>query len=569
MAGKEHVPGGLSASDWSSIRSAHEANRHAVVAAENSNEVHHLISGPIAQQAYLKASNPGASDIFGRCVAISGDTVVVGAQQEDSNATGVNGNQADDSAADSGAVYVFVRTGGVWTQQAYLKASNAEANDFFGNSVAISGDTLVVGDNREDSDATGVNGNQASNSAADSGAVYVFTRSGTTWTQQAYLKASNTGANDRFGTSVAIDGNTIVVGAHQEDSNATGVNGTQANNTATDSGAAYVFVRSGTTWSQQAYLKSSNSDALDQFGVSVGISGETVVVGAYREDSNATGVNGSEANTTAFDAGAAYVFARSGTTWSQQAYLKASNTEAGDFFGYAVAIHDDTVVIGAYSEDSSARGVNGNQASNSNSNAGAAYVFTRSMATWTQQAYLKASNTGVSDLFGFSVSVSGDNLLIGAYGEDSNSTGVDGNGVDNSMPNSGAVYLFVRSGLVWSQQAYLKASNTEADDLFGQAVAIHGDTVVVGAISEDSSASGVNGNQADNGSSDAGAAYVFSISSPCPTDLDGSGEVDGGDIGLLLLDFGLCPGCPSDLDGSGEVDGADIGLMLLDFGACP
>ena len=252
---------------------------------------------PIAQQAYLKASNTGASDFFGASVAISGNTVVVGAFGEDSAATGVNGNQANNSAIDSGAAYVFVRSGSTWTQQAYLKASNTGASDFFGASVAISGDTMVVGAYDEDSAATGVNGNQANNSAVDSGAAYVFVRSGTTWTQQAYLKASNTGVSDLFGNSVAISGDTLVIGAYTEDSAATGVNGNQADNSAFASGAAYVFVRSGSTWSQQAYLKASNTGPNDLFGASVAISGNTVVVGAFGEDSAATGVNGNQAIT--------------------------------------------------------------------------------------------------------------------------------------------------------------------------------------------------------------------------------------------------------------------------------
>ncbi|MBS1790757.1 MAG: putative Ig domain-containing protein [Acidobacteria bacterium] len=400
------------------------------------------------QQAYLKASNTGAGDEFGGSVAVSGDTVVVGAAAEDSSATGVNGNQADNSAANSGAAYVFVRSGATWTQQAYLKASNTDAGDQFGYSVAVSGDTVVVGAYRESSNATGVNGNQANNSAPAAGAAYIFGRSGTTWTQQAYLKASNTDANDNFGYSVAVSGDTVVVGAYQEDSSATGVNGNQADNSALSAGAAYVFVRSGASWSQQAYLKASNTEAFDEFGDSVAVSGDTVVVGAWFESSSATGVNGNQADNSALSAGAAYVFGRSGTIWTQQAYLKASNTEADDEFGDSVAVSGDTVVVGAWLEDSSATGVNGNQADNSALHSGAAYVFVRSGTTWTQQAYLKASNTDTSDFFGHSVAVSGDTVVIGAYWEDSNATGVNGNQADNSATNSGAAYVFYTPPMV-------------------------------------------------------------------------------------------------------------------------
>ncbi|MBU6482923.1 MAG: FG-GAP repeat protein, partial [Nitrospirae bacterium] len=196
-----------------------------------------------AQEAYLKASNTDANDDFGYDVALSGDTLVVGARQESSSASGVNGNQADNGAPSAGAVYVFTRTAGVWTQQAYLKASNTDAGDGFGYSVALAGDTLVVGAPFEASNAMGVNGNQADNSAPNSGAVYVFTRTAGVWTQQAYLKASNTDAGDEFGISIALAGDSLAVAGLFEASNATGVNGNQADNSAPNSGAVYVFTR--------------------------------------------------------------------------------------------------------------------------------------------------------------------------------------------------------------------------------------------------------------------------------------------------------------------------------------
>ena len=501
-----------------------------------------LTIDPVVQQAYLKASNSGVSssnDFFGLSVAVSGDTVVVGAYLEDSSATGVNGNQADNSAIDSGAAYVFVRSGGVWSQQAYLKASNTGAFDNFGWSVAISGDTVVVGAFGEASNATGVNGNQADNSAGESGAAYVFVRSGGAWSQQAYLKASNTEAGDYFGRSVAVSGDTVVVGALFEDSEATGVNGNQLDNSALQSGAAYVFVRTGIVWSQQAYCKASNTGSADVFGTSVAVSGDTVVVGAVSEKSNATGVNGNQADNSAADSGAAYAFVRSGGVWSQQAYLKASNTGAFDNFGWSVAVSGNTVVVGAHGEDSNATGVNGNQANNSSSFSGAAYVFVRTGASWSQPAYLKASNTGSSDQFGRSVAVSGDTVVVGANGEDSSATGVNGNQASNGASESGAAYVFVRSGSDWSQQAYLKASNPGDFDYFGYSVAVSGDTVVVGASREDSNATGVNGNQADNSSINAGAAYTFDLDNNPGTSSYGTGTP--GCAGAHTLDVTHAP----------------------------
>ena len=516
---------------------------------------------PIAQQAYLKASNTGADDSFGQAVAISGDTVVVGASIEASDATGINGDETNNNLTQAGAAYVFVRNGATWSQQAYLKASNTGMGDLFGYSVAISGDTIVIGARWEDSSATGVDGDQSSNGTTDSGAVYVFVRNGTTWSQQAYLKASNTGGDDYFGGEVAISGDTLVVSAPFESSGATGVDGNQADNGAFAAGAAYVFVRNGTTWSQQAYLKASNTASQDQFGGSIGISGDTVIVGAMGEDSSATGINGDQANNSALTSGAAYVFVRNGTAWSQQAYLKASNTGADDRFGWSAAISGDTAVVSAFYEKSNATGVNGDQTNNSLMQAGAAYVFVRNGTTWSQQAYLKASNTNAFDQFGDSVAISGDTLVIGASREGSNATGVDGNQSDNSAQVSGAAYVFTRSGTTWSQQAYLKASNTDTLDEFGYSVAISGDTVVIGAYQEQSDATGVNGDESNNDASSSGAAYVFSGLGPAtiacvspPPGMSswwrGDGNADdsvGGHHGSLMAGATF---------GSGEVDQA-------------
>ncbi|MEM1023572.1 MAG: integrin, partial [Myxococcota bacterium] len=197
-----------------------------------------------------------------------------------------NGDQSSNTARSSGAVYVFVRTSTTWQQQAYIKASNTEGGDQFGGTVALNGDTLAAGAFGEDSDANGVDGNQDSNGAPSSGAVYVLTRSGATWQQQAYIKAANTDLGDRFGVSLALDDGTLAVGASNEDSSASGVNGNQSSNAAMESGAVYVFAWSGTTWRQQAYVKSSNPDAGDFFGASVAVDAGTMAVGALFESGN-------------------------------------------------------------------------------------------------------------------------------------------------------------------------------------------------------------------------------------------------------------------------------------------
>src|SRR5262245_23070998 len=470
-----------------------------------------LTIDPLVQQAYVKAPNTGFEDFFGFSISVSGDTAVVGAFGEDGGARGVTMNWGLNNAPDSGAVYVFVRDGTNWSQQAYIKASNTGIEDWFGISVSISGDTLVVGAPHEDSAATGVGTGGLNNNAPNSGAAYVFVRNGTTWSQQAYVKASNTETFDEFGTSVAISGDTAVIGAYHEGSDATGVNGTQTNNNADDSGAAYVFVRTGTSWSQQAYLKASNTNATDVFGFTVSVSDNTAVIGAPLEDSNATGVNGIDTDNSLEDSGAAYVFVRTGATWSQQAYLKASNADAVDWFGYDVSVSLDTAVVSALGESSSATGVNGNQNGNGAPGSGAAYVFVVDGTTWSQQAYVKASNTEAYDGFGYQVSISGDWMVASAPFEDSDAIGVNGDQYNENRYTSGAAYVFVRSGSTWTQHNYLKASNTDYADEFGCSVSISGFTVVVGAPYEDSNATGIDGDGSINdiATDESGAAYFF------------------------------------------------------------
>jgi len=395
---------------------------------------------------------------------------------------------------------------------------------------------MAVAAHWEASAATGVNGDQADNSIPSAGAVYVFTRSGGRWTQHAYLKASNTGEKsegevlvgggdgDQFGFSLALsaDGNTIAVGAVGEDSTATGINGNQADNTAVSAGAVYVFRRAGNSWSQQAYVKPMTPAmfaAGDLFGFSLGLSadGNTLAVGVYDEGGSSRQVNGPVDNMRG-GSGAVYVFTRTGTTWSQQAYVKVSTAEGGDSWGVSLALSDDgnTLAVGSVDEDCTATGVNPpgcDMDQKTDVSTGAVALFARNGTTWSQQAYLKASNTDTEDWFGIRLAMSGDGntLAVAAVLEDGNAQGINGKQDDNSAVEAGAAYFFTRSGSTWAQQAYVKSSNNEAFDEFGNSAALSRDgrTLVVGARGEDSSARGVNGNQADNSVDESGAAYVF------------------------------------------------------------
>lgn len=524
-------------------------------------------SNPLVDLTYVKASNTDAGDRFGTA-AICGDTMVIGATHEASNAVGVGGNQTDDSIPGAGAAYVYVFDGTAWQQQAYLKASSPDGNDWFGGAVAISGDTIVVGAIAEDSAAVGVDGDDSDDTASLSGAAYVFVRSGTTWSQQAYLKASNTGAFDEFGASVAIDGDTVVVGAPGEASASGNAAPNQADDTAAGAGAVYVFHRAGTTWTQQAYLKSSHPDVNDRFGGSVSISGDGIAIGASSEASSATGVNGDASDNGLFASGAVFVFRRSGVIWNQEAYLKAAVTDSGDGFGASVAIAGNRIVVGATQEDSAATGVGGDATDDTAVNAGAAYVFEKLGLTWAQQAYLKASNAQANDRFGTRVAVDGDSIVVSASNERSQATGEGGDETDNSIPQAGAAYVFRGVGSAWSQEGYLKASAPGVGDIFGTGLAIDGVTVVVGAIREDSGATGIDGDDTDNSAAASGAAYVFWL---CGSDdpLEDNDDCAsappapaGGADGLML--FGDAGGIDEDVFTVQAASGSQV-IVDLDF----
>lgn len=483
-----------------------------VTSEDGNTSVSYLITvvpdGAIGHRAYIKSSERFDFYEFGYAVDLDGDTLVVGSPY-----TG--------PSFDQGAAFVFVRTGATWTEQAKLVAPNPDLRDWFGHAVAISGDTIVVGAPLEQSNATGIDGDETNNLAESAGAAYVFVRNGTAWTKQAYLKASNTQAEDIFGASVAIDGDTIAVGAGLEDSAATGINGDESDNNAVNSGAMYVFVRSGTTWSQQAYIKASNTGSEDRFagigaGHSIDIEGDTLVASAYREDSSATGVNGDGSNDNALTAGAVYVFQRSGTTWAQQAYIKASNTEAGDAFGHSISLSGERLAVGADREGSSETGVGGAGANNGAPLSGAVYLFERTGMTWAQTAYIKASNTDPEDNFGTYVALEGDTLVVSAPGEDSVATGINGNEAGNNAERAGAVYRFELDNGTWMQTHYIKAINTDPGDNFGgrfdvsdveagNALALNGGTIVIGAPREDSRQLAI---PADNSGQDIGAVYI-------------------------------------------------------------
>lgn len=476
---------------------------------------------------YFKAGNTDAEDAFGSAVSISADgsILAVGAPDEDGGSTTINGAQDDNSEDGAGAVYVFTRVGNVWLQQAYLKASNAEAGDAFGSTLSLSADgsRLAVGAVYEDSASTGVNGDQYADETTfeyNSGACYVFVFQNGNWVQEAYIKPSNTGVGKQFAYSVALDedGDVLAVSQLADSSGSTGINGDDQGIAKAGSGAVFLFTRNDALWSQQAYIKASNSEGNDKFGKSVALSadGNTLAVGAIGEDSAARGINGNQDDNNSTFAGAAYVFRYSNQAWFQQAYIKASNTYMLSTFGWSIALSADgnTLAVGSRQEASNAMGINGNQNNTDGDYSGAVYVFTFSLGSWYQQAYIKADR--VAGFFGGRVSLSadGNRLAVGAASTGGIARGVNGNVYYLAPPDSdstGIAYMFSRSGSVWQQLATLNASNTDSKDLFGTGLALSadGDTLAVGAPNEDSAATGIGGNQADNSYSAAGAVYLF------------------------------------------------------------
>ena len=388
-------------------------------------------STPGSQQK-LVASDGASDDFFGYSVALSGDTAVIGAFKDDDQILG----------DDAGSAYVFSRSGKTWHQQAKLTAIDGAPNDTFGGNVALSGDTIAVGSMRDD------------DRGENSGSAYVFTRSNGSWNPQTKISAADGAKGNAFGQSLALSGNTVIIGSPRDD-----VNGE-------DTGSVYVFIRDGAVWRQHAKLTADDGADGDLFGISVAISGDTILVGADLHDEVAP------------DAGAVYVYTRTGNKWSQQAKLTAADGSETDIFGVRVALSGDTALISARRDDDDIMGVD----------AGSAYIFVRSGTAWNQEQKLTAPDGAEDDRFGRSVALLGDTALVGAMFR------------DDKGENSGSAYVFKRNDKSWVYKAKLTAADGAADDVFGWSVALSRDTAIVGASRDD-----------DNGR-ESGSAYIFDIS---------------------------------------------------------
>ncbi|MCD4795329.1 MAG: carboxypeptidase-like regulatory domain-containing protein [Bacteroidales bacterium] len=383
-------------------------------------------------------------DEFGGAVSVCGDYAVIGARKD------------DDIAVDCGSVYIFIKEDGVWNLQAQLLASDASAQSQFGNSVSISGDYVAVG------------AYTSSDNGLYSGSAYIFKRDGTNWNQEAKLLPSDGAADDWFANSVSVFGDYVVIGTPFDDDNGD------------NSGSAYIFKREDTNWNQEAKLLASDGVTNDEFGFTVAVSGDYVVVGAPLDGGTI---------------GSAYIFKREGTSWSQQAKIEAADAVADIYFGNSVSVSGDYVIIGAYQG-------NGNV-----DNSGTAYIFKREDTNWLQQEKLIASDGASGDYFGFSVSVSGNYAVMGAKND------------EDSGFHAGTAYIFKKEDADWNEIMKLLPDEVASSDAFGCAVAVFGNNLIVGSRGDD-----------DYGMN-SGAAYMYEKDSPSVsgtvTDADTSEPTEG------------------------------------------
>ena len=426
-------------------------------------------------------------DRFGRAVSVSGDTAIIGAYHDSIN--GIN----------AGSAYIYGFNGASWVRLRKLFPSDVGPEDRFGTSVSIDGDVAIVGA-VFDTDL-----------GSRSGSAYIFRYDGTLWRWDAKLLASDGAIDDRFGRAVAIRGNVAVIGAIWDDDN--GI----------DSGSAYVFRYDGTSWVEEAKLLASDGAPLDKFGWSVSMDENLIIVGAKWNDVND------------IDSGAAYIYRYDGTAWTQEAKIAPADGGLDDHFGYSVAIEGANAIIGTTWD-----GDNGFKA-------GAAYAYHYDGAAWTQENKILPDDGTPNDRFGYSVSISGNQAVVGSFAH-----------ADNGL-DAGSAYLFMRDDAGWVQQGELLATDGDIGDHFGRSVAISGDTILVGAYFDN--AAGL----------ESGSAYVFNIECtlPCQADLTSDGVLNFFDVSAFLSAF-ASEDPIADFTGDGTFNFFDVSGFLQAFAAgCP
>ena len=444
---------------------------------------------PVVQEAYLKPDVSASEQAFGRGVAAHGSTLVVAAPRERvafvttgaiyffeevggswvqsarienplpfsegavEGEVAIWGDYAFWGAPENagGRVYVFRRAQGNWSHVQTLTPANRQPGDAFGTAIAVHETRIVVGAPGERSASVGVNGDGTDNSAFGAGAAYVFELFGGHWIETTYLKASNTDAFHRFGSGVALWANTIVVGAEGENGGSFGVGGDESNQTNPGTGAAYVFDHDGSGWMQTAYLKASNPVTDAGFGAQMVMHEGDLVVSAPFLIGDGVGVDAEQgvgALPFLQDTGGVYLFSRPAGAWQQGSFIKASNTHVDLRFGSSLALNANHLVVGTAFEDALGTGVNADPTPSGvlTHDVGAAYLYDRREGALFESAYLKSTNAEILDRFGMGVALLDGRAFVGADGEDSSATGVNGAEGDNSRSFSGAVYVFDADG---------------------------------------------------------------------------------------------------------------------------
>ena len=364
------------------------------------------IAGKWTQQQKIVAKDRGVGDFFGHSVSISGNYAIVGAYSEDHNLLG-NGYSST-----AGAAYIFENVAGVWTQTQKLIASDREEADQFGIVVDIEGNYAVIGAHHDDEDAKGADSMQ------NAGSAYIFKNTAGNWTQLQKIVATDRGSEDKFGSAVGISGDYVVIGAHFESEDENG------GNKLWYSGSAYIFKNMSDNWTPVKKIVASDRATSDEFGISVAISGDYLIVGAYAEDEDASG------NNSFNGAGSAYIFKNNAGNWVQLNKIVASDRSFVDRFGEAVDISGDYAIVGAYFESQDASG------GNTLTTSGSAYIFKNTAGSWKQVNKLVASDRSAEDRFGEAVAISGNYAMVGAWNEDEDANG------SVTLNDAGSVYIY-------------------------------------------------------------------------------------------------------------------------------
>lgn len=494
------------------------------------------------------AASPDGGGHYGSAIAMDNDVLVIGAKDD------------DEGGSEAGAAYVYRLVDGHWINEIKLIASDTIDFAGFGDAVAIDDDVIVVGAPRQNETL------KQGGTIVHIGAVYVFRFDGQDWVEEARLITSDFFIFDELGKAVAIDGDRIIAGAHHE--------GTACDESKDPvilqncrSGAAYVFEYDGKTWSETAKIVPSDAHTQNRFGSAIALTGDVAVIGSWNAGNNA---DICPPNCATDGHGAVYVYRFDGAQWNEeQIIVPPGGGELFNYMGGAVAMSGDRIIAGAEGD------------AEFFPSGGAAFIYrhdTEGPDPWVLEQKLTSSDVVLGDFFGGSVTIDGDVAVVASDFNDTESTTA-----------SGAAYVFTYNGKAWTQQVKLVPSDPETFALFGfDMELLNGELVVCAIASDEVAGAEVNAGSAyhfpgiadcnNNGTLDlidingGGSLDDNNNGVPdeceCPTDLDGDGDIDAGDLAQLLGAWGPNPGNPADFNEDGVIDAADLAQLLGTWGPC-